>query len=173
MQPLPFAELEGDYPQMNGRGYPYTVTQGDLPAPLDNVDPVDGHAPGKVTGNPGELLNNGTPSQTQDSYIEVNEGETLLVRLSNVGLDRFYTLTAPGLSMQVVGTGARQMRGVDGKNIYKTVASVTTGGGETHDILIDTTGVAPGTYFLHAAEVHQLSNKTQMDGGMMTEIVVN
>jgi hypothetical protein len=65
------------------------------------------------------------------------------------------------------------MRGVDGKNIYKTVASVTTGGGETHDVLIDTADVAPGTYFLHAAEVHQLSNKTQMDGGMMTEIVVN
>ena len=173
VQPLPFADLEGDYPQMNGRGYPYTVMQGDLAPPTDNMDPVDGHGPGKVTGVPGEILNNGTAAQTQDSYIEVTAGETLLVRLSNVGLDRFYTLTAPGLTMKVVGTGARQMKGVDGKNIYKTVASVNTGGGETQDILIDTTGVAPGTYFLHAAEVHQLSNKTQMDGGMMTEIVVN
>jgi len=39
-------------------------------------------------------------------------------------------------------------------------------------VLIDTTGVAPGTYFLYAAELHKLSNLTQPDGGMMTEIVV-
>ncbi len=173
VQPLPFSTLETNYPQINGRGYPLTVVAGELSPPTDNVDPVDGHGPGKVTGMPGEVLNNDTSSQTQDSVISVDQGDVLLVRLSNVGLDRFYTLTAPGLTMKVVGTGARQMRGVDGKNIYKTVASVTTGGGETHDVLIDTADVAPGTYFLHAAEVHQLSNKTQMDGGMMTEIVIN
>ena len=41
------------------------------------------------------------------------------------------------------------------------------------DVLIDTAGVAPGTYFLQTAELHQMSNATQMDGGMITEIVVN
>ena len=98
--------------------------------------------------------------------------DRLLLRLSNVGIDRFYTLTAQGLTMQVVGTGARHMRGVDGKNIYREVASVNFGGGETHDVIIDTTGVSPGTYFLYTTELHQMSNLTQLDGGMITEIVV-
>jgi hypothetical protein len=49
---------------------------------------------------------------------------------------------------------------------------VNFGGGEIHDVLIDTTGVAVGTYFLHSAELHQMSNLTQLDGGMITEIVV-
>ncbi len=166
VQPLPFSTLESDYPQMNGRGYPDTVMTGDLaPFPTDD-------AAGKITGEPNVMLNNGTPTQMIDSAISVTAGDKLLLRLSSVSLDRFHTITAQGLTMQVVGTGARQMRGQDGKNVYKTVASVNLGGGETHDILIDTTGVAPGTYFLYATEVHQLSNKTELDGGMMTEIVV-
>jgi len=172
VQPLPFALLEAKYPMINGRGYPDTVSPGDLPPPTDNVDAVAGHAAGKVTGTPGEVLNNGTETQTLDSVIEVTQGGKLLLRLSNVSIDRFFTLTAPGLMMQIVGTGARQMRGVDGKNLYRDVASVNFGGGETHDVIIDTAGVALGTYFLHAAELHQMSNLTELDGGMITEIVV-
>jgi len=173
VQPLPFAGLEATYPQMNGRGYPDTLVPGDLPPPADNTAPVAGHPPGKVTGTPGEILNNGTPTQTMDSVITVNQGEKLLLRLSNVSVDRFYTMTAQGLTMQIVGTGARHMRGIDGKNVYRDVASVNFGGGETHDVLIDTTGVAPGTYFLYSTELHQMSNLTELDGGMITEIVVN
>ncbi len=166
VQPLPFAALEADYPMLNGRGYPDTIRTGALPAPFDD-------ASGKVTGNPGEVLNNGSPTQLLDSTVSVDQGDRLLLRLSNVSVDRFYTLTAQGLTMQIVGTGARQMRGIDGKNIYRETASVNFGGGETHDVLIDTADVAPGTYFLHATELHQLSNLTELDGGMMTEIVVN
>jgi len=173
VQPLPFALLEATYPMINGRGYPDTVTAGDLPAPTDNVADVAGHGPGKVTGEPGALLNNGTPTQTMDTIITVAQGEDLLLRLSNVSIDRFFTLTAPGLTMKIVGTGARQMRGIDGKNLYREVASVNFGGGETHDVIINTADVAPGTYFLHSAELHQMSNLTQLAGGMITEIVVN
>jgi hypothetical protein len=173
VQPLPFAELAGNYPQINGRGYPDTVVAGDLPAPTDNIDPVAGHPAGKITGNPGEILSNGDPTQTMDSVIRVNQGERLLLRLSNVGLDRFWTITAMGLKMKKVGTGARHMRGYDGKNLYRESASINFGGGETLDVIIDTADVAPGTYFLHATEVHQMSNATQLDGGMITEIVVD
>ena len=166
VQPLPFANLEANYPMINGRGYPDTILAADLPAPTDD-------AAGKVTGIPFDILNNGTPTQTMNSVIPpVTAGQKLLLRLSNVSIDRFFTLTAQGLTMQIVGTGARQMRGVNGKNLYREVASVNFGGGETHDVIIDTTGVAPGTYFLHSTEVHQMSNLTQLDGGMMTEIVV-
>lgn len=172
VQPLPFAHLEAKYPMINGRGYPDTVIAGNLPAPADNSAPVAGYGPGKITGTPGEILNNGTPTQTLDSVITVAQGETLLLRLSNVSIDRFYTLKAQGLPMKIIGTGARQMRGVTGKNLYRDVSSVNFGGGETHDVLIDTADVATGTYFLHAAELHQMSNLTQLDGGMITEIVV-
>ena len=173
VQPLPFALLEATYPQMNGRGYPDTMAAGDLPAPRDNTAPVAGHPAGKVTGTGGEILNNGTPTQTLDSVVAVTAGDKLLLRLSNVSVDRFYTMTAQGLTMQIVGTGARLMRGIDGKNVYREVASINLGGGETHDILIDTTGVTPGTYFLYSTELHQMSNLTELDGGMITEIVVN
>ncbi len=184
VQPLPFALLEASYPMINGRGYPDTVLAGAMDPPVDNSALVAGHAPGKVTGTPGALLNAddndllGTSTQTMDTVIGdpvlgIAQGAKLLLRLSNVSIDRFFTLTAPGLSMKIVGTGSRQMRGHDGKNLYRDVASVNFGGGETHDVIIDTTGVAPGTYFLHAAELHQMSNLTQLDGGMITEIVVN
>ena len=161
VQPLPFSDLEGDYPQLNGRGYPDTIKTGEL-------------APSAQGG--------GEPSQLLDSKIEVNAGDRLLLRLSNVGLDRFWTLTATGLTMKVVGTGARHMRGQDvihddgvvetGKNIYRETASVNFGGGETIDAIIETEGVAPGTYFLHTTELHEMSNRNQMDGGMITEIVI-
>jgi len=179
VQPLPFALLEANYPMINGRGYPDTVKPGNLPAPTDNTAPVAGHPVGKVTGTGGDILNAqfdrplGAETQTMDTVISVSQGEKLLLRLSNVSIDRFFTLTAQGLPMKIVGTGARQMRGLDGKNLYRDVASVNFGGGETHDVIIDTAGVAPGTYFLHATELHQMSNLTQLDGGMITEIVVN
>ncbi|WP_295885556.1 multicopper oxidase domain-containing protein [uncultured Thiohalocapsa sp.] len=166
VQPLPFALLDADYPMLNGRGYPDTVVEGALPAPVDSED-------GKVTGTAGTELTNGKPTQVEDAVVELAQGERLLLRLNNVSVDRFYTLTAQGLTMQVVGTGARHARGVDGKNIYRETASVNFGGGETKDILIDTDGVAPGTYFLYATELHQLSNRTELDGGMITEIVIN
>jgi FtsP/CotA-like multicopper oxidase with cupredoxin domain len=152
VQPLPFYTLKSDYPQFNGRGYPDTID----PSPL---------APPPSGG--------GQPAQVLDSRIEVAAGQTLLLRLSNVGLDRFWTLTAPGLTFRQVGTGARHMRGPDGKNLYVETASIHFGGGESMDVLVDTTGVPAGTYFLHATELHQMSNRTQMDGGMITEIVVN
>ncbi len=75
--------------------------------------------------------------------------------------------------MRVVGTGARQLRGIDGKNIYRDVASINFGGGETKDVIVDTASVARGTYFLTATEYYQMSNKTQLDGGLITEIVIN
>jgi FtsP/CotA-like multicopper oxidase with cupredoxin domain len=152
VQPLPFSTMKSDYPQFNGRGYPKTVQSGALAAP-----PSGG----------------GKPSQKLDSRISVQQGQTLLLRLSNVGLDHFWTLTAPGLTFKQVGTGARHMRGPDGKNLYLDAASINFGGGESMEVLIDTNGVPTGTYFLQTTELHQMSNKTQMDGGMITEIVVN
>ena len=173
VQPLPFADLRTNYPQVNGRGYPDTVLD-DVNRDPNVTPPVMGPpVDNGFLGTPGEVLNNGQVAQDMGSAISVAAGDRLLLRLSNVSIDRFFTVTVPGMKMKIVGTGAKQMRGIDGKNLYRDVASVNFGGGETHDVIIDTTGVAPGTYFLTATEFYQMSNKTQLDGGLITEIVVN
>jgi hypothetical protein len=75
--------------------------------------------------------------------------------------------------MRVVGQGARLLRGPDGTNLYYTTNSLTLGGGEANDVIIDTAGVAPGTYFLYTSNLNHLCNDAEDFGGMMTEIVIN
>jgi FtsP/CotA-like multicopper oxidase with cupredoxin domain len=156
VQPLPFAEMLDRYPMLNGRGYPDTVNPDPLTPPAENG--------GKV-------------SQKVSSLIEATPGERILLRISNLNVTNFYTLTALGLPMKVVGHGARQMRGAGqaspGQNLHYDVTTVTLGGGESVDVLIDTTGVPAGRYFLYATNLNFLSNDLEDFGGMMTEIVIN
>ena len=138
VQPLPFALMKDTYPMLNGRGYPDTVN----PQPLANSE-------------------NGAVSQPLPALIEATAGQRILLRLSNLSVTRFYTLTASGLPMQVVGHGARILKGGGlpaGRPLYYKTLSVTLGGGEARDVIIDTTGIAPGTYLLHATELYYMSN---------------
>jgi hypothetical protein len=75
--------------------------------------------------------------------------------------------------MRVVGTGAHILRGPGGASLYYDTSSVTLGGGEAVDVLVDTTGVAPGTYLLYSTNLEALSNGNEDFGGMMTEIVIH
>jgi FtsP/CotA-like multicopper oxidase with cupredoxin domain len=157
VQPLPFADMKDKYAMMNGRGYPDTVN----PAPLSPpVNPVTEPDPGKV-------------SQKVSSVVTATSGQKVLLRLSNLSVTNFYTVTALGLPMKVVGTGAHILRGPDGTELYYDTSSVTLGGGEAADVIIDTAGVTPGTYFLYTTNLNYLSNNTEDYGGMMTEIVIN
>lgn len=81
-------------------------------------------------------------------------------------------MTVLGIPMTVVGKDARLLRGPDGKNLYYKTASVTTGGGEIMDVILDTTNTQPGTYFLYSARLTQLSNDQEDYGGLMTHIVI-
>ncbi len=77
--------------------------------------------------------------------------------------------------MQVVGQGARILRtagDVAGQDLYYTTHSVTLGGGEAKDIILDTTDIPAGTYFVYTTNLNNLSNNQEDFGGMMTEIVV-
>ena len=106
----------------------------------------------------------------------LDQGDVILLRLSNLAVVRHYTLTANGLPMQVVGRGARLLRGQGqavGDNVYYETNAVNLGGGESTDVLIDTAGVATGTYFLYSSNLNYLSNNDEDYGGMMTEIVIN
>ncbi len=164
VQPLPFKEMRDTYAMINGRGYPDTVNPLALPSPSEN----------------GESLNNGIQSQPVSALVTATKGERILLRLSNLSVTNYYTVTVQGLPMKVVGAGARQLRGPevtpglnDGKDLYYETSSVTLGGGESVEVLIDTGGdVAPGTYFLYTTNLNYLSNFEQDSGGMMTEIVI-
>jgi FtsP/CotA-like multicopper oxidase with cupredoxin domain len=157
VQPLPFADMKDKYAMMNGRGYPDTID----PAPLaPPVNPVTEPDPGKV-------------SQKVSSLVTATAGQKLLLRLSNLSVTNFYTVTALGLPMKVVGTGAHILRGPGGTDLYYDTSSVTLGGGEAADVIVDTTGISPGTYFLYTTNLNYLSNNTEDYGGMMTEIVIN
>jgi FtsP/CotA-like multicopper oxidase with cupredoxin domain len=153
VQPLPFAAMKDTYPMINGRGYPDTVNPNALPGPAEN---------------------GGIPSQQESSLITATAGQKILVRLSNLNITTIDTLISPSIPMEVVGIDSRELRTEDGSTpIHYVTNSYTLGGGQAADIILDTTGVAPGTYYLYAANLNYLSNYQEDFGGMMTEIRVN
>jgi FtsP/CotA-like multicopper oxidase with cupredoxin domain len=159
VQPLPFALMRDDYGMLNGRGYPDTVVSGPLVPPAENG--------GKV-------------SQFESSLIEATAGEKVLLRISNVSITKYFTLSSLGIPMTVVGRDSKILRGpspdggvTPGTDLYYKTNSVTLGGGETREVILDTTGIDPGTYFLYTSNLDFLSNGTEEFGGMMTEIVIN
>jgi FtsP/CotA-like multicopper oxidase with cupredoxin domain len=147
--PLNFADMDDTYLLFNGRGYPDTID----PNPIANIY--------------------GHNSQNTSSLITATQGQRILLRISSLSTVDFYTVTLLGMTMQVVGQGARLLRGPDGTNLYYTTNSLTLGGGEANDVIIDTTNVNPGTYFLYTTNLNHLSNDAEDFGGMMTEIVIN
>jgi FtsP/CotA-like multicopper oxidase with cupredoxin domain len=169
VQPLPFANMKDKYPMLNGRGYPDTVdprTDGTT-APGAGMDPFP--SPPESGAGPGQTV---ASSQPVSSLISATQGEKILLRISNLNVTNFYTLTALGLTMKVVGTGARQLRGSDGKDLSYETMSVTLGGGEAKEVIIDTAGVPAGTYYLYTTNLNFLSNNQEDFGGMMTEIQI-
>ncbi len=150
VQPLPFALMDDRYGMINGRGYPQTVDTNSLPNSYD----------GKL-------------SQKIHSLITATKGQKVLLRLSSVSTKDFFTVAVPGIPMKIVGTGARLLRGPDGKDTSYTTTSVTLGGGETIDAILDTALVEPGTYLLYTTNLSFLSNDKEDFGGIMTEIVIN
>lgn len=164
VQPLPFAFMHDDYPMLNGRGYPDTIIDGELAAPA-------------AKGDAG-VLSGTESSQKVSSVIEANVGDRILLRISNLNVTQFSTLATNGLPMKVVGMGAHILRGPGGAtngddDLYYETNSVTLGGGEALDVLIETGDVEPGTYVLYSTNLNDLSNGAEDFGGMMTEIVIN
>lgn len=154
VQPLPFATMVDNYPMLNGRGYPDTVNPAALTPPAEN---------------------GGKESQTENTLIEASPGESVLLRISNLNVTRFYTLATLGISMRIVGKDAKQLRGPSGKDLSYKTSSIILGGGESFDAILDIPAdTTPGTiYFLYTTNLNYLSNNAEQFGGMMTEIRIN
>ena len=157
VQPLPFSELDESYPLINGRGYPDTVRA----AAVTNTKVQE------VLG-----LDEPYPSQKLDSRVVATAGQRVLLRLSNVSLSDFHTLTVLGIPMRVMGKDAKLLRGPTGVDLTYETSSITLGAGETADVILNTTGITPGTYFLYDARLNHLCNDEEDFGGMMTEILI-
>jgi FtsP/CotA-like multicopper oxidase with cupredoxin domain len=175
VQPLPFAEMRDTYPTINGRGYPHTTIAGPLhDCTTPNSDP---NLPACPENHPQGADNNQQVSpQPVSSLITATQGQRILLRMSNLGVVSHYTVTVLGIPMRVVGRGARLLRGQGqavGQNVFYETNAVNLGGGESTDVILDTTNVAPGRYFLYATNLNFLSNNEEDVGGYMTEIVIN
>jgi FtsP/CotA-like multicopper oxidase with cupredoxin domain len=165
VQPLPFALMRDDYPMINGRGYPDTADSREATFP-----PTDGSS-ANPTNNPDypQLQT----SQPISSLIQAVSGQKILLRMSNLAITRYYTLQSSGIKMKVVGRDAKLLRAQNGTDLYYEANSITLGGGESADVILDTAGVAPGTYVLYTSNLNYLNNDEEEYGGMMTEIVIN
>jgi FtsP/CotA-like multicopper oxidase with cupredoxin domain len=158
---LSFSDMIDTYGMLNGRGYPDTVNPGAIVnavgAPSQPIPAI----PMTINGS-----GNSVP-------VTITHGNKVLLHLSSLATVDFSTLSVLGIPFRVVGQGAQLLRSSTGVNTSYATGSVTLGGGEGVDILLDTTNVAPGTYFIYTKNLNKLSNNTEDFGGIMTEIVVN
>jgi FtsP/CotA-like multicopper oxidase with cupredoxin domain len=162
IQPLPFAAMDDNYPMFNGRGYPDTTLARDaIPTPVDR----DG-----IPLNPDPFNPDGKPSQTVSALITATQGQKILLRISSLSSTTFHNIEVLGIPMTVVGKDAKILRGPTGINLFYGANSISLGGGQSADVILNTAGVAPGTYFVYARELNHLNNKEERFGGMMTEI---
>jgi hypothetical protein len=168
IQPLPFAAMEDNYPMFNGRGYPDTTLPRDaIPTPVDR----DG-----VPLNPDPFLPDGKPSQAMSALITATHGQKILLRVSSLSSTTFHNIEVLGIPMTVVGKDAKILRGPTGINLFYGANSISLGGGQSADVILETAGLplpAAGTYnsyFVYARELEHLNNFQERFGGMMTEI---
>lgn len=159
-QKVNFANLNETYALLNGRGYPDTVNP-------DSMNNVHGYPSQQIPATPFSLDGTGARSP-----LSLHVGQKLLLRLTSLASAEFFTLTSLGIPLRVVGQGAMLLRGPGGANTSYATNSITLSGGEGYDVLLDTTGVPPGTYFLYTTNLNHLSNDADDFGGMMTEVVV-
>ena len=150
IQPLPFAEMDDIYPMLNGRGYPDTVNPAELPNSVDE-----------------------NPSQKVNSLITATVGQRILLRISSLSTTTIHTLTVQGIPMLVVGKDARKLGTPGDATKYYLTNSVSLGGGESYDVILDTAGISPGTYFLYTTNLNHLNNNAEEYGGMMTEVRIS
>jgi FtsP/CotA-like multicopper oxidase with cupredoxin domain len=151
--PEGFVDMKDKYFLLNGRSYPDTVTPGTLAT--QSADGVKHF------------------SQPLPSIINITAGQKALLRISDLDVTEYQTLASLGIPMKVIGYNAKLLRDQAGNNMYYTTNSITLAGGESLDVILDTTGVPPGTYYLYTPNLDHLSNDAENFGGLMTEVHVN
>lgn len=166
--PEGFADMKDKHFLLNGRSYPDTVSPGPM-----QTQSSDG---------------SNHFSQPMNSIVSIPAGGRALLRIASLDTMEYQTLASLGVPMQVVGYNAKLLRDQAGNNLYYTTNSITLGGGESLDVILDTclerstpgdtssackTKIASGTYYLYTPNLDHLANDAENFGGLMTEVRVN
>ena len=150
--PEAFVDLKDKYFLLNGRSYPDTIHDG--PMKTQSPDGIE------------------RMSQPMSAIINIPAGGKALLRFSDLNVTEFHTLASLGIPMHVIGVNAKLLRDQDGNNMAYDTNSITLGGGESLDVILDaTTGYSAGQkFYLYTPQLDHLSNDAENFGGMMTEI---
>jgi hypothetical protein len=152
--PESFADMKDKFFLLNGRSYPDTVTPGPL----------------ATQSSDGSMHY----SQPLPAIINIPAGGRALLRISDLDVTEFQTLASLGIPMEVIALNAKLLRDQDGNNMYYNTNSVTLGGGESLDVILDasdTTKYQAGqVYYLYTPNLDHLANDAENFGGLMTEV---
>ena len=151
--PEGFADMKDKYFLLNGRSYPDTVTTGALQT--QSADGVNHF------------------SQPLPALINITQGQKALLRISDLDVTEYQTLASLGFPMKVIGYNAKLLRDQSGNNLYYNTNSITLAGGESLDVILDSSNVPKGTYYLYTPNLDHLANDAENFGGLMTEVHVN
>jgi FtsP/CotA-like multicopper oxidase with cupredoxin domain len=164
--PEGFADMKDKYFLLNGRSYPDTAMAGPM-----QTAAADGRS---------------HFSQPLPSIVNITAGQRALLRISDLDVSEYQTLASIGIRMTVIALNAKLLRDQAGANMFYNTNSITLGGGESLDVILDTCTVArtdpsatctapmaKGTYYLYTPNLDHLSNDAENFGGLMTEVHVN
>jgi hypothetical protein len=160
--PEAFVDMKDKYFLLNGRSYPDTVNP--------NVQ-LTQSSDGRVHY-----------SQPLPSIINIPAGGKALLRISDLSVSEYATLASLGIPMHVIGYNAKLLRDQAGNNTDYYTNSITLGGGESLDVILDASGPQyancggtnpPCVFYLYTPNLDHLSNDAENFGGQMTEVRVN
>jgi FtsP/CotA-like multicopper oxidase with cupredoxin domain len=155
--PEGFVDMKDKYFLLNGRSYPDTVTPG--PLQTESTD-TKTHF-----------------SQPLPAIINIPAGKKALLRISDLDVTEYQTLASLGIPMEVIALNAKLLRDQAGNNLYYNTNSITLGGGESLDVILDATDTtkypAGSVYYLYTPNLDHLSNDAENFGGLMTEVHIN
>src|SRR5256885_6959993 len=121
--PEQFVDMKDKYFLLNGRSYPDTVTSGPL-----QTESTDGK---------------NHFSQPLSSIINITAGQKALLRISDLDVTEYQTLASLGIPMKVIAINAKMLRDQSGNNLSYETNSITLGGGESLDVILDSCAVRP------------------------------
>jgi FtsP/CotA-like multicopper oxidase with cupredoxin domain len=178
--PEMFVDMKDKYFLLNGRSYPDTV--GLCGAGGSNAGPGCAPGPQATVTTDGQMHY----SQPLPAIINIPVGGKASLRLVNLSVAEYFTLQSVGVPMHEVGFNAKLLRDQAGNNTEFWTNSITLGGGESLDVVLDAsddgckaylgTGCAatlykPGqVFYVYSSNLDMLSNDAENFGGMMTEV---
>jgi len=161
--PEAFADMKSKFFLLNGRSYPDTVTPG----------------PMATQSSDGRMHY----SQPLPSIINIPVGGKALLRIADLAVDEYATLASLGIPMKEIGFNAKLLRDQAGNNMEFYTNSITLGGGESLDVMLDASDAGCGfagcaaqlypagsTFYLYTPNLDHLSNDQENFGGLMTEV---